>query len=759
MGKKRTAEDRRKQAEESGFNFDDEDVDDKPVPRFVLGYTERVCNVQVELWQEYQQKCPDANHSDLRTLKRFAEFIASCTSGILDPEGKATVQTVRNHFRRFVSGWNRNNPKSLITRDHTDSITNYIKGPLKKKIGLSDLKRPKTYMTIENFMYMERQLWQSDGHEYLHDGYRVLISAKLKCHVFTSARVGEISESSSRAGTGNGLLYKHTEMLVAWKNGEPELRYSLKREFAKGMHDKEDQRPTHILYEHLPGQPLILSPIVFLLAIFLARGAFKSYSDIQQILDVKPPSDQGYWVLDWADHVKDLPVFPTMTAKGMTQKIQTAGAFANQIRGLSIRAGMERPVTPHGIRRECLIQATSNGYSKDELMKFAAHTNQMTLTRDYLSSITHVDGQGSFLKMPLRSDQAEDFRSMTVKRNPDLFLSLPAKAQDELRQQPDYVVISEQLKDLASKTDAQSRKDKSRLISRRRKLEKAELDKARSSQSRVHPKDREELERHHVDQDRSRFGRLKHMMLERRRLSNALFQVADLRSEIGISAIKDLYGLLKNDCQVAYQPSLRPIDGRCPRKECNVEIDSIDADDRWDHVFKCVKAQQQGEHNYPSPKAGCRLKTEKDPFMRDYAAPNPHQPKRRRIREISTDVIKEDPFETQSETICTTPSTLSILSTSCDSFDASTPVPPISEDGSHYAAKQKFLQLETSALTALAESNSISGNFKVVNTGLNINSITSMEETGCSSSNNNTSHLDPSSNSKIWSLSRFSDSL
>ncbi|TLD12489.1 uncharacterized protein PgNI_02763 [Pyricularia grisea] len=299
-------------------------------------------------------------------------------------------------------------------------------------------------------------------------------------------------------------------------------------------------------------------------------------------------------------------------------------------------------------------------------MKFAAHTNQITLTRNYLSSITHVDGQGSFLKMPLRSDQTEDFRSITVKKNPDLFLSLPAKAQDKLKQRPDYIVISEQLKDLVSKTDAQSRKDKSRLISRRRKLEKAELDKARSSQSRVHPKDREELERHHVDQDRSRFGRLRHMMLERRRLSNALFQVADLRSEIGISAIKDLYSLLKNDCQIAYQPSLRPINGKCPRKEYNVEIDS-----------------------YPSPKAGCRLKTEKDPFIRDYAAPNPHQPKRRRIREISTDVIKENPFKTQSETICTTPSTLNILSTNYDSFNASTPVPPISEDNSHYAGTRQ----------------------------------------------------------------------
>ena len=31
-------------------------------------------------------------------------------------------------------------------------------------------------------------------------------------------------------------------MLVAWKDGEPELRYSLKREFAKGMRDKEPQR-------------------------------------------------------------------------------------------------------------------------------------------------------------------------------------------------------------------------------------------------------------------------------------------------------------------------------------------------------------------------------------------------------------------------------------------------------------------------------------------------------------------------------------
>jgi hypothetical protein len=79
---------------------------------------------------------------------------------------------------------------------------------LRKKLSFSIETRPRTYLTLENHMYMERQLWQNGGHEYAHDGSRVLISAKLKCHVFTLSRVGEISESQSRRGTGKGLRYE-----------------------------------------------------------------------------------------------------------------------------------------------------------------------------------------------------------------------------------------------------------------------------------------------------------------------------------------------------------------------------------------------------------------------------------------------------------------------------------------------------------------------------------------------------------------------
>jgi hypothetical protein len=65
-----------------------------------------------------------------------------------------------------------------------------------------------------------------------------------------------------------------------------------------------------------------------MLAIFLAAGAFKKYSTLSEVLALKPPDDQRYWVLEWADHVRDLPVFPEVSPDGPTKKIQTAHSFS-----------------------------------------------------------------------------------------------------------------------------------------------------------------------------------------------------------------------------------------------------------------------------------------------------------------------------------------------------------------------------------------------------------------------------------------------
>lgn len=50
MGRRRTVEDRRRLAEENGYDDDDSDVDDNPAPRDALEYTKERYDVQMELW-------------------------------------------------------------------------------------------------------------------------------------------------------------------------------------------------------------------------------------------------------------------------------------------------------------------------------------------------------------------------------------------------------------------------------------------------------------------------------------------------------------------------------------------------------------------------------------------------------------------------------------------------------------------------------------------------------------------------------------
>lgn len=212
-------------------------------------------------------------------------------------------------------------------------------------------------------------------------------------------------------------------------------------------------------------------------------------------------------------------------------------------------------------------------------MKFAAHTSQSTLRRDYLSSITVVDGLASFLKLPLRSDQAEDFRSMTVRRNPNLLLSLPAKEAEELQQRSDWVAIEMKLRDLSQQIDRAAdmaakktlQLERKQLMERKRFLENEELRRLRRNQDRIHP------EKHqtsfHRDQHRSKFNRIRHMLPERDALSRSLFCVAPIRSDVGVQTLKCLVTLLKDHDRVAYQPSLRPQGSHCQGLNCKIPLE------------------------------------------------------------------------------------------------------------------------------------------------------------------------------------------
>jgi len=55
---------------------------------------------------------------------------------------------------------------------------------------------------------------------------------------------------------------------------------------------------------------------LFLLAIFISRGAFREFHTIWDVLAIRPPSGEKYWILEWADDILGDPVFPEMFENG-----------------------------------------------------------------------------------------------------------------------------------------------------------------------------------------------------------------------------------------------------------------------------------------------------------------------------------------------------------------------------------------------------------------------------------------------------------
>jgi hypothetical protein len=83
-------------------------------------------------------------------------------------------------------------------------------------------------------------------------------------------------------------------------------------------------------------------------------------------------------------------------------------------------------------------------------MKFAAHRNSKTLVGHYLDDMSNVDGAAVFLGLEPQRDLTEDFRSASMRRNPDLQHSLPAKHLDELKQRRDFTDLGEQIDKLSA---------------------------------------------------------------------------------------------------------------------------------------------------------------------------------------------------------------------------------------------------------------------------------------------------------------------
>ncbi|KIW36986.1 uncharacterized protein PV06_10884 [Exophiala oligosperma] len=594
--RKKTAAEVFDEAEENGWEpIANAEVNGDPVSRPIESGTELNYDRMTILWDEYARRNPGVTPYDLRSAKHFMEGIVKGSKTGL------SLCYMKQKWTDFGAAWKRQPGNRKIPHEVSESVYYYIETVLKKRYHLSTERRQPHFMTVPHFIVLIKHEWQKDWHQYTHPRSLVQNHAACILFVYTPSRVGEIFESNMRRGSGRGLLYKDV-VFVVFKNeqGEPELAVRATRD-AKGFTNKPHKRPQHGMYENM--QPLYANPVLPLLAIALADGAFQDYLTFEEIEAIPAPVDGSLHHLRIRKELHQVPFFRTMSPEGPTGRIQPAVSFSTGLVGLGHRAGYKENIRVHDFRREVLVKADDNGYSTAERMKFAGHENSDTFFGSYMPQISTVDGQSSYWGKPRRTVYLEGFRGLSLQHHPQMLQSLPAKVQADLKGRADFIALNEEIELLGERIRHLSlvhdskpeRTRREELYWQKRQMVSEELSRWQEIQPRKVHQDTEN-EASPVASLPSFFSRVRRLDPPRDRLASSLFFDVPLRSPEGRVALQDMITLCRENPKVAYRPSLRPESDRCPVSACAVEMESLHLAARWDHIYRCHKTSLAAKH-------------------------------------------------------------------------------------------------------------------------------------------------------------------
>lgn len=257
-----------------------------------------------------------------------------------------------------------------------------------------------------------------------------------------------------------------------------------------------------------------------------------------------------------------------------------------------------------------------NGYSKAERMKFAGQNDPNVFFGSYASSVSTVDGISSYFGGKRRTIHLECLRGRTLRWYPQLNQTLPAKVQDNLDGRPDVVAINRELEALAKELDGDETQNHQKVLARRDELysqKRQLLAQELKNWQEIQPRDSDAVP---PAWRPSFFNRIRRLDPQRDRLASSLFLEIPLRSPEGCSVLCDMINLCQENPRVAYRPSLRPEDGRCP--VCSKEMDEyaslgpswgeiltdeplacrIEIAKRWDHVYRCKMLSLKKEYGF-----------------------------------------------------------------------------------------------------------------------------------------------------------------
>lgn len=246
------------------------------------------------------------------------------------------------------------------------------------------------------------QLWCRDFKEYrgtCPDRTRVQLSAAILLYCFTSARSGEVHESTTRRDLSRkqkhkgkdeimgahaiaacykvryGILVEYITLMVAQHfiltielvDGVRMLVLTYSRVYVKGYWKKKRwELPIHAFYEiYREELPLFFNFLTFFIPMASADKAFCDYESAQDILDAVEsiecgPEEKVIATIEFKPEVLDVPVFrpyDEQDIKLSTGRSRGAYAFGKEFAELGHRSGYTRNVTGRACRRWALMEA------------------------------------------------------------------------------------------------------------------------------------------------------------------------------------------------------------------------------------------------------------------------------------------------------------------------------------------------------------------------------------------------------------------
>ncbi|KAJ6114885.1 zinc finger protein [Penicillium sp. IBT 16267x] len=439
------------------------------IPRQVLPKTQKDYTRTLVLFDKFLILHPYAmNPPDIRTSTASLEWIGRGMRGRIEERPTVeTVQDFREHFHIEIL-----DSLELL-------LTEYIKGELRVKIGLSTAEMNKDGVSPNDLTILMTQLWCRDYHEYRGnpaDRTRVQLSAAMLLYCFTSARTGEVHESTARRNIAQetdkdsadydlearvlAACYKHFVLTIETVDGMPMLVLTNEREFVKGYWRKSKwEISSHAFYEVYAQDdvPIFLNFLTFFLPMAAADKAFKDSNSVSSILDAVerhensgPSENKVLEVIQFREEFKETPVFRQyreLHIENSKGKARGADAFGKALVQLGYRSGYTRNVTIRNCRRWAL-QEVDKKYSESTRMKFAGQVNRDTYGKYYAHPLSEIDGPANYLGIASRQEHIQNRRGMGLYRS--FLKSLPAKAEYEFLDRQDIRELDDQMRSLSA---------------------------------------------------------------------------------------------------------------------------------------------------------------------------------------------------------------------------------------------------------------------------------------------------------------------